>query len=101
PITVTLAHGQLRRSSMFIDNRKGMTTSSFRSEIFPEKRRVVMIASYFTKKSFNPVGDENVRLARFRRVPIPSKHQLLAIRREHRKPIKSSVVSDALHVPPV
>src|SRR5712692_7280376 len=45
--------------------------------------------------SLNPIRDKNVRLASHLAVAVRSEHQLLSIRREHRKAIERVIVSDA------
>src|SRR5690242_4349436 len=47
-------------------------------------------------QSLNPIGDKNVRVALLRIVMIRCEHQLLSIRREHRKAIKRRIKSDPL-----
>src|ERR1700740_1349793 len=45
---------------------------------------------------FHPISNEDVRLAWLCAVSVRCEHQLLTIRREHRKTIEALVVSDAL-----
>src|SRR5687767_669866 len=46
--------------------------------------------------SLNPISNKNIRVALLHRVAIRSKHQLLAVRREHWKTVERVAESDAL-----